>query len=89
MVSPTEKAEFISQVAAIFKGGSIKERLKDKIIFLFILMVPFIEALLATLKKMDLAGFFSTMALSILVYGKMENLTPIKEYKFILTAAST
>jgi hypothetical protein len=33
MVYPTEKAEFISRVAAIFKGGSIKERLRDKITF--------------------------------------------------------
>jgi hypothetical protein len=52
-------------------------------------MVPFIEAPLVTLKKMGLAGFSSTMAFSILVYGKMENLTPMKEYKYILMAAST
>ena len=89
MVFPMEKAESISLMAAIFKAGLSRERPKDKIIFSFMPMAPFIEALLATLRKMDLADFFSTMVLSILVFGLTENLMPMKHFKFILTEVST
>lgn len=87
--SPMEKGEFIFPMAATFKAGSTRERLKAKIISSFMLMAHFIGALSATLKKMDSEGFYSTMHSSIPASGKMENLMAMNQFKSTLMAAST
>jgi hypothetical protein len=89
MVSPTEKAESIFPMAAISKDGSIREKLKDKTIFSFTPMAPFIEVLSVIRRKMDSADFSSIMVSSIPVFGLTENLMPIKQSKFIPMEAST
>jgi len=61
-------------MVAFFKDGSTKVKLRGQIIYLFTLMVLFIEDLSRIQRKMDLENYFYLMALNTLVFGWMINL---------------
>lgn len=64
-----EKDMYIFQMDAFFKDGSIKVKLKDKIIYLFMQTDLFIEDRLNTLKKMGSENSTIIMDFSIQVFG--------------------
>lgn len=68
-----EKVGCIFLMDLFSRDGLIRVKLKDKITFLFILMVLFTEVLLVILKKMDLENFPIIMDFNIKDLGKMIN----------------
>ena len=68
-----EKVGCIFLTDLFSRDGLIRVKLKDKITFLFILMVLFTEVLLVILKKMGLENFPIIMDFNIKGLGKMIN----------------
>jgi hypothetical protein len=66
-----ERVKFTFQTALFFKVGSKKDKLKEKIIFLFILMDHFIEVALEILLKTALVYYFFILVFNIKEHGKM------------------
>ncbi len=67
-----EKVKYTFQMVLFFKVGLRKDKLKVKIIFLFILMDLFIEVALEILLKMVMAYYFFIQVFNIKELGKME-----------------
>lgn len=77
------KVVSIFLTALIFKDGLTRQRFKEKIIFLFILMVLFTEGLSVIQEKMDSGNSFIIMDFNILVNGRMMSLMALRESKNI------